>query len=50
MNNFAMKKRLIPHSLSHFLFQDQYVFCHEVVNTYLDNFDTYANFEFKQLI
>ena len=32
------------------LFQDLYVFCHEVVNTYLDNFDTYANFEFKQLI
>ena len=32
------------------LFQDHYVFCHEVVNTYLDNFDTYANFEFKQLI
>ena len=46
-----MKKRLIYTSFSlSLLFQDQYVFCHEVVNTYLDNFDTYANFEFKQLI
>ena len=35
---------------SHSLFQDHYVFSHEVVNAYLDNFDTYANFEFKQLI
>ena len=26
------------------------MFCHEVVNMYLDNFDTYANFEFKELI
>ncbi|CAI8016763.1 Receptor-type tyrosine-protein phosphatase kappa [Geodia barretti] len=30
--------------------QDHYVFCHEVVNMYLDNFDTYANFEFKEVI
>ncbi|CAI8039710.1 Receptor-type tyrosine-protein phosphatase S [Geodia barretti] len=28
---------------------DHYVFCHEVVNMYLDNFDTYANFEFKEV-
>ena len=30
--------------------QDHYVFCHEVVSSYLDNFDTYANFEFKEVI
>ena len=35
-------------SLSHC--QDHYVFCHEVVSSYLDNFDTYANFEFKEVI
>ena len=32
------------------LSQDHYVFCHEVVSSYLDNFDTYANFEFKEVI
>ena len=33
-------------SLSHC--QDHYVFCHEVASSYLDNFDTYTNFEFNK--
>ena len=34
-----------------FTWQDHYAFCHEVLNTFLDNFDTYANFvEFKGVI
>jgi netrin-G3 ligand len=29
---------------------DHYIFCHEVLNTYLENFDMYSNFKFKKLI
>ena len=32
------------------LTQDHYVFCHEVLNMYLENFDMYSNFQFKKVI
>lgn len=35
----------IGHSLP--LSQDQYTFCHELMVSYLDSFEGYANFEFK---
>ena len=33
-----------------FCCQEHYEFCHKVVSSYLDNFDTYANFEFKEVV
>ena len=33
-------------TLSLSLFQDHYVFCHDVVDYYVDSFETYSNLDF----
>ena len=43
--NIYIQPSLQSLHFSLFYSQAHYIFCHKVLNTYVDNFDTYANFK-----
>ena len=41
----ALQSRVYTSTICPFQSQDQYKLCHEILQAYLDSFDTYANFK-----